>query len=106
MPRALARTTIRVAQRARWNVASHEILVRFARPIDPDDALVALAAHGLTAIVEPERSEIAIGCRAGDEESILNAASHALEEWLLVRGLPFVPVRDGARTLIVRPPAD
>jgi hypothetical protein len=29
-----------------------------------------------------------------------------LEEWLLVRGLPFEPVRAGERMLIVRPPAD
>jgi hypothetical protein len=87
-------------------VVSHEILVRFARPIDPDDAVVALAAHGLAAVVEPKRSEIEIGCRAGHEESVLNEASHALDEWLNVRGLPFVPVRTGARTLIVRPPAD
>jgi hypothetical protein len=87
-------------------VVSHEVLVRFARPIDPDDALVALTAHGLAAVAEPERSEIEIGCRAGHEESVLNEASHVLEEWLHVRGLPFVPVRTGARTLFVRPPAD
>ena len=87
-------------------MVSHEILVRFARPVDHDDALVALAAHGLAAVAEPRRSEIEISCRAGHEESVLNEAWHALEEWLHVRGLPFVPVRTGARTLIVRPPAD
>lgn len=87
-------------------MASHEILVRFARPVDPDDALAALAAHGLRAVAEPERSEIEIGCPAGDEESVLIETSHALEEWLTARGLPFVPVRAGARLLIVRPPAD
>jgi hypothetical protein len=81
-------------------------MVRFARPVDPDDALVALAAHGLRAVAGPRRSEIEIRCRAGDEESLLREVSHALEEWLLMRGLPFVPVRAGARMLIVRPPAD
>jgi hypothetical protein len=87
-------------------VASDEIIVKFARPVDPDDALVALAAHGLRAFAGPKRSEIEIRCRAGGEESVLREASHALEEWLLVRGLPFVPVRAGERMLIVRPPAD
>lgn len=82
------------------------IQVRFTRPVDPDDALAALASHGLRAAADPERVGIEIGCRAGDEESVLSEVSHALEGWLVARGLPFVPVRVGARMLIVRPPAD
>jgi len=84
---------------------SREVHVRFTGPFDPDSAVAVLTAHGLSAAAKGEESAIEIGCQPGDEESVLCETSHAVEEWLLSRGLPFVPVRT-ARTLIVRPPAD
>lgn len=82
------------------------IHVRFARPVDPDDALASLVARGLRAAADPELPEIEVDCGSGDEERVLRETSHALDEWLLERRLPFTVVSGDGRTLIVRPPAD
>lgn len=83
-----------------------QIHVEFARPVDPDVALVAIGAHGLNAETERERLGLMIDCGARDEEWVMNEVSHALEEWLVDQQLPFVPIRADKWTLVVRPPVD
>jgi hypothetical protein len=82
------------------------IHVHFTRPVDSRSALGSLEAHGLNARLRRRRSEIEIGCRPGDEGKVMSEVSHVLDDWLVERGLPFMPVRTGTTSLVVRPPAD
>lgn len=83
----------------------HTVHVEFARVADRVGALRMLRAHGL-AVTDAERTTIEIGCRQDEAERILDEVSHALDEWLRARGLPFTAARTDARTLFVRPPSD
>jgi hypothetical protein len=86
--------------------ATREIHVRLTGPVDESGVLAALAAHGLDARVDRERSELEVNCSPEREESVLAEVSHTLDDWLVEHGLPFVTARAGRDTLVVRPPAD
>lgn len=76
--------------------------VELARPADAWEALEALEGHGLVAEIVSREGRWEIEVAGGTVEE----ASHALDDWLAARGLPFVPMRVGARRLTLRPPAE
>lgn len=84
----------------------HSIHVEFARVADRSGALRMLAARGFGAVAHERRAVVEVGCRPGEEQLVLDEVSHALDEWLRARGLPFTTARTSASTLYVRPPSD
>lgn len=86
--------------------SEHAIHVEFARVVDRSAALRMLAARGFGAVAHERRAVVEIGCRPGEEQLVLDEVSHALDDWLRTRGLPFTTARTGASTLFVRPPSD
>jgi len=78
------------------------VCVELARPADAWEALEALATHGLVAqiVSRQGRWELEV------VEGTLEEASHALDDWLFARGLPFIPMRLDERRLALCPPAE
>ena len=85
---------------------AHAVHVEFGRACDADDALGELAAHGFSGRVRRETSGLAITCAPEEDDAVLRDVSHALDDWLEERRLPFTPEQVGPATLVVRPPAD
>lgn len=81
------------------------IRVEVARAVDARDVAEALGAHGLPAtLVDVDGGwEVEVGCADGDAE-VVAEVSHALDDWVVERGIPFVATQVGARRLTVRPP--
>jgi len=44
--------------------------------------------------------------RTCDEQAVLLELEHALDEWLVARELPFLPLQVDEHTLVVCPPGD
>ncbi len=78
------------------------VCVELARPADAWEALEALSRRGLVAriVAREGRWEIEVS------EGTVGEASHALDDWLAARGLPFIPMRLDERRLALVPPAE
>ncbi len=81
---------------------AERVRVELSRPADAWDALEALVDHGLAAEVVARRG----GWEIEIAEATLEEASHALDDWLHERGLPFVPLQVEEGRLALCPPAD
>lgn len=81
------------------------IHVRFARPCDAGAAHEELSAHGLRHEPRLTDTDLEVVCRVGEEEEVMAEVSHALDDWLEGRHLPFTPEQTDRCTLVVRPPA-
>jgi hypothetical protein len=81
------------------------IHVRFARLCDADSAVAELPAYGLHHEPKLTETDVEVECRAGEEDEVLLEVSHALDDWLDCRHLPFTPEQTDSCTLVVRPPA-
>ena len=80
--------------------------VRFARVCDADAAVAELPAHGLHHEPRLTETDVEVECRVGEEEKeVMAEVSHALDDWLEGRHLPFTPEQTDRCTLVVRPPA-
>ncbi len=84
------------------------VRVEFLRSADAGDAFESFGAHGLTAeLVDGDDGwEIEIATAEEEAERAVTEVTHALDDWLLERDLPFIPTRIDERRLTVRPPAD
>ena len=78
------------------------IRVEMARRCDARGVLDALETHGLTATLVEVNGSWEIEIAGGDEVEV----SHALDDWVVDRGVPFVAMKVGERRLAVRPPGD
>jgi hypothetical protein len=75
--------------------------VELTRENDGPDLLEALAARGLEGELVDRDDQIAVEVADCDEEEL----THAIEDWIRARGVPFVPVRIDDCTFAVSPPA-
>lgn len=73
--------------------------VELTRQSDGPGLVQALAEHGLEA--ELVGDDLAVQVQDCDEEQL----THAIEDWLAERELPFVPIRIDDCTFAVAPPA-
>ena len=74
--------------------------VELTRETDGPGLLATLAEHGLEGELV-EHDQLAVEARDCDEEQL----THAIEDWIRARELPFVPVRIDDCTFAVSPPA-
>jgi len=81
-----------------------EIHVRFTRTCDAQDAFPILAGRVAAATLAVDG--IDVECAALDEQAVLLELEHALDEWLVARELPFLPLQVDEHTLVVCPPGD
>jgi hypothetical protein len=75
--------------------------VELTRESDGPDLLEALAERGLEAELVDNDHQLAVEVADCDEEQL----THAIEDWIRARELPFVPVRIDDCTFAVSPPA-
>ena len=68
---------------------------------DGQGLIEALAARGLTGELSSGEEQLVVRVQDCDE-TLLN---HAIEDWIRERDLPLVPVRIGACTYALSPPA-
>ena len=79
-----------------------------ARVVDARDVFEALGVRGLIAeLVQVDGSwEIEIVSDEEDAMRVVAEVSHALDDWVVERGIPFIAMQVGERRLTVRPPGD
>ena len=84
------------------------VRVEVARSADAGDVLEALGAHGLPATLIEENGSWEIEVASDDDDAghAVTEVSHALDDWVAERGIPFISMRVGERRLTVRPPGD
>jgi hypothetical protein len=75
--------------------------VELTRETDGPGLLAALAEHGLEGQLVEDDDHLTVAVEDCDEERL----THAIEDWIRARELPFVPVRLGHCTFTVSPPA-
>jgi hypothetical protein len=75
--------------------------VELTRESDGPDLLEALAEHGLEGELVDHDQQLAVEVADCDEAEL----THAIEDWIRARELPFVPVRIDDCTFAVSPPA-
>ena len=75
--------------------------VELTRESDGPGLLEALAERGLDAELVDHDNHLAVEVADCDEEQL----THAIEDWIRERELPFVPVRIDDCTFAVSPPA-
>lgn len=83
---------------------SETIRVEFSRTVDAVDAYPTLSARVDGATLAD--GEIDVTCERAEEARVVAEVSHAVDEWLRERGLPFMPLLMARHTLLVRPPGD
>jgi hypothetical protein len=74
--------------------------VELTRDSDGPGLLQALAEHGLEGELVEHHEYLAVEVVDCDEEQL----THAIEDWIRARELPFVPVRIADCTYVVSPP--
>ena len=85
---------------------SATVHVELTRVVDGPDLLEALAARGLAGeLVEEDRVAVRAGGGDVDAQRLRSVVSHALDEWVTDRELPFVPTRLSDDAYVLRPPA-
>jgi hypothetical protein len=75
--------------------------VELTRDSDGPQLVAALADHGLKGELVEDHDHLAVQVQGCDETQL----THAIEDWLEERQLPFVPVRIDDCTFAVAPPA-
>jgi hypothetical protein len=75
--------------------------VALTRETDGPDLLEALAEHGLEGELVDHDEHLAVEVADCEEAEL----THAIEDWIQARDLPFVPVRIDDCTYAVSPPA-
>jgi hypothetical protein len=75
--------------------------VELTRETDGPELVAALAEHGLKGSLVDDHEHMAVQVQDCDEAAL----AHAIEDWLVERQLPFVPVRIDDCTYAVAPPA-
>ena len=81
-----------------------DLLVRFTRSPDADDALPTVSAHLAGAHLADDG--IAVVCEQLEEADVKTELRHAVDEWLVERQLPFSTLELDEHTLLVCPPGD
>jgi len=75
--------------------------VELTRETDGPELVAALATHGMKGELVDHDDHLAVQVEDCDEAQL----THAIEDWLDERQLPFVPVRIDDCTFAVAPPA-
>ncbi len=75
--------------------------VELMRDTDGPDLATALAEHGMSVDLVDYDGHVAVRFEDCDEVRL----THLIEDWILTRALPLVPVRIDERTFAIAPPA-
>jgi hypothetical protein len=81
--------------------------VEMVRTVDAPGVLEALDAHGLAATLVEVNGGVEVEVTSDDEvDEVVTEVSHALDDWAVCCGVPFIAMKVDEHRLTVRPPGD